>query len=158
MENIVITNADILTSKEEVIVHQVNTTSIYAKGLAKSIFSKYPYADIYSNRTHVAFRGTHKLGDIVIKGDNNSSDTRIVVALVSQKYPGRPNTSNDTREIRLSAYKSCLDKLFKQGYKSIAFPYKIGCGLAGGDWDTYYKIIKIYALLYSDIKVVIYKL
>ena len=38
---------------------------------------------------------------------------------------------------------------------SIAIPYKIGCGLAGGDWNIVYKIIED---VFDDYDVTIYKL
>jgi len=37
-------------------------------------------------------------------------------------------------------------------------PYKIGCGLAGGNWDKYYNILNIWANNNPNIKIVIYKL
>ena len=39
--------------------------------------------------------------------------------------------------------------------KKVGFPYKIGCGLAGGDWDT---IIRIIEEELGDLEVEIYKL
>lgn len=38
---------------------------------------------------------------------------------------------------------------------SIAIPYKIGCGIANGDWNIVYKIIEE---VFSDYDVALYKL
>ena len=40
---------------------------------------------------------------------------------------------------------------------SIAMPYNIGCGTAGGDWDVYFQMIKNFANNYQ-IHVTLYKL
>jgi hypothetical protein len=40
---------------------------------------------------------------------------------------------------------------------SIAFPYKIGCGLAGGKWEDYESMIYKFAKENPNIKVKIYK-
>lgn len=34
-------------------------------------------------------------------------------------------------------------------FQRSAFPFKIGCGLAGGDWKIYYKLIKEFAMKYN---------
>lgn len=46
-----------------------------------------------------------------------------------------------------SAFEKCVSaiKLYAEKYNySVGFPYKIGCGLAGGDWEIVLKIIKKY--------------
>ena len=42
------------------------------------------------------------------------------------------------------------------GIKSVAFPAKIGCGLAGGDWLTYLRLIRRFAIDNPHITVAVY--
>ena len=62
--------------------------------------------------------------------------------------------------MREGYFKRCLgligDKI--EGLESIAFPWQIGCGLAGGEWKVYEGMIKEFAESYPDVSVVIYKL
>lgn len=57
--------------------------------------------------------------------------------MYSQYYPGKSNGS-DTKINRQAWFKQCLDRIAViPGLISVAFPYKIGCGMAGGDWSVY---------------------
>lgn len=137
-----------LSSKEaQIIVQQCNCTSSSAKGLSKDIAEKFEYADFYSNRTEPSTPGT-----ISIVG-RRSEGRRYVCAFFAQKNPGKPK-KGDTEEDRIGWFRECLNILSKKNkVKSVAFPYKIGCGLAGGNWDTYSALIEQFALDNPNIKV-----
>nr|BDT62501.1 MAG: wsv206-like protein [Melicertus latisulcatus pemonivirus] len=52
----------------------------------------------------------------------------------------------DTKENRLVYFGTCLEELHKElmnatDIDTVVFPYRIGCGLAGGDWFKYMKLI-----------------
>jgi hypothetical protein len=143
--NISVVGEDLLRISHDtaqVIAQQCNCTSTYAKGLSKSVISQYPYADFYSNRNlHLS-----KPGHIEIKGDGNNMTSRFVLAMYAQLYPGSANASDDTIELRQAWFKQCLNQIsLTTGLKSIAFPYNIGCGLAGGHWPSYEKMIYDFA-------------
>ena len=60
--------------------------------------------------------------------------------MLAQYYPGEPKY--ESYEQRLNWFKSCIDKISKiPDLKQVAFPYGIGCGLAGGRWEDYEKLI-----------------
>jgi uracil-DNA glycosylase len=120
--------------KAQVIAHQCSCDKIKeGKGLYKSIVEAYPYADVYNQRDTPS-----KAGSITLCGDRSN---RYVLCMFSQKYPGAPKTG-DSSEERLLWFKKCLDKISKIiNLKSIAFPYKIGCGLAKGKWVDYEKAL-----------------
>jgi uracil-DNA glycosylase len=120
--------------KAQVITHQCSCDKVKeGKGLYKSIVEAYPYADVYNQRDTPS-----KEGSITLCGDKNN---RYVLCMFSQKYPGNPKTG-DSSEERLLWFKKCLDKISKIiNLKSIAFPYKIGCGLAKGKWIDYEKML-----------------
>jgi hypothetical protein len=128
---------NLLDCKEYVIVHQCNCCSYSPKGLSKSIFEKYPEANVYTEK--------RKLGTIEIR----FSKGKCIVALYAQYYPGGPRKPDD-KQSRLEAFKKCLDKLanYLDREKIIfaAFPYNIGCGLAKGNWADYYNLICRFAI------------
>lgn len=109
------------------LVHQCNMRTSYAKGLAQSIFHKYPVANCYANRSARA-----SLGQIQI--DKVSEETHIV-HLFGQDFPGGPR-SPETARLRLKWFESGLGELLevlksvKKEKVIVAFPKGIGCGLA----------------------------
>ena len=42
-------------------------------------------------------------------------------------------------------FQECLDAIGKLNLKSVAFPYEIGCGLAGGKWACYDNMLQKFA-------------
>lgn len=76
---------------------------------------------------------------------------------------------NDSKEKRKDYFKSALDQLADllmmdppgigrdEIYNEIAFPYKIGCGLAGGNWEEYYDMLTVFSNK-IDMPVKIYKI
>lgn len=54
-----------------------------------------------------------------------------------------PSDYTDTLSNRVEWFQTCLDKIDALGLCGpIAMPHSIGCGLAGGDWDTYRAMIE----------------
>jgi O-acetyl-ADP-ribose deacetylase (regulator of RNase III) len=143
---------DILDAQEKYIVHQCNSTSSQAAGLALQIFAKYPYANIYKNRGGSvfgykyisAFHTTEESpGNIVIKGDGNKQ--RFIINLIGQVYPGAPlhDGLRDGYKVREGYFNQCLTKILGiPNIESIALPVGIGCGLAGGNWSNYLPMIE----------------
>lgn len=130
--SILVITGDLLNATEKYILHQTNCISQgAAAGIARAIFDKYPYADCYSNRKERSIPGTF---DIM----GNGLDQRFVINLHSQKYPGGPNIDSDNQEARQKYFYRGLLRLAKvENLESIAINWKIGCGIAGGNWDYY---------------------
>ena len=56
----------------------------------------------------------------------------------------------DTPREREQWFQHCLDELGTcDFYQNFAFPYKIGCGLAGGNWDHYFSMIHDFTVKYK---------
>jgi len=129
-----IVRGDLLESDAKYIVHQTNCLSDGgAAGLARHLFDKFPYADTYRNREKEDVPGT-----IVVRG--NGEDQRYVINLMGQYFPGSyaPNTDKDNEAKRRSYFFKGLLKISEiEHLDSVAFPYRIGCGIAGGDIDWY---------------------
>ena len=129
---------DILNAKEKYICHQCNCFSKGSAGLAKSLFDRYPYANIYATR-----REPSKSGTIHIAGDGHRE--RYVINMFAQRYPSLPS-DYDTLESRQKDFNSCLLAILAvPNIEGIAFPHGIGCGLAGGNWMQYKSAIEGFA-------------
>lgn len=133
---------DILKADEQYICHQCNCRSITSAGLALHIFKELPYANIYNERKTSNSPDLRKAGHIVIRGDGITK--RFVINMLAQVYPGASQGYDlDSNIAREKYFKQCLDEISQiPNLTSIAFPYKIGCGLAGGDWGKYEKMLK----------------
>lgn len=161
-----IIQGDLLNNNYQYIVHQCNCVSKDAAYLAKSIFTKFPYSDIYLRRQRIVWNGINSLpekergGNIIIKGNGN--DERFIIAILGQIFPGFPKfpTSNiDGYIAREKYFQTGLEEISKiKNLKSIAFPYKIGCGAAGGNWNNYLKMIKDFSNNNPEVKIAILKL
>ena len=143
---------DLTEANEKYIVHQCNCTTKSAKGLAATIFRKFPYADVYNvigNRNDIP-------GTIKVMG--NGQKNRYVINLFGQIAGGKPKPNKESAEQRLQYFRAGLQKISEiQNLESVAFPYLIGCGLAGGDWNLYLNEIQNFANNVNA-KVSIYKL
>jgi hypothetical protein len=115
--------------------HQCNCVTVRARGLAEAIFDTFPSADIYKDRNEPDLAGTIK-----IRGK--------VINMLAQVYPGPPSVS-ESEAMRLHWFRACLEKIKEEldpaTTKSVAFPYKIGCGLAKGYWPHYHQALKEFA-------------
>jgi len=128
-----IITANLLDAKEKYILHQTNCVSNKgAAGIAALIFDKYPYADCYSDRTEPS-----KPGTIDICGDG--VDNRFVINMHSQYYPGKSKYIESNLDGLLAREKYFHQGLLRvakiENLESIAVNWKIGCGIAGGDWN-----------------------
>jgi O-acetyl-ADP-ribose deacetylase (regulator of RNase III) len=141
MRAIKLVHGNLLDAKEQFVCHQCNCVTRWAAHLAKDVFQRFPHADVYSPRIPLGYRD--QPGTIKISGDGH--DQRFVVAMFAQVYPGKSKASyaNDVDSIasRATYFKECLDKMAETPMASVAFPWQIGCGAAGGDWGTYVDMI-----------------
>jgi len=146
-----IVTGDLLEAKEKYLCHQTNCVTNRSKHLAKSVFIRFPYADIYSARSTPSIPGS-----IIIRGDEQ--EQRFVIGMLGQYYPGKKYSSSkkDGKAARISYFTSCLEKM-KSLKGDFAFPWRIGCGAAGGDWDLYLEQIEKFADIIAG-EVRIYKL
>jgi O-acetyl-ADP-ribose deacetylase (regulator of RNase III) len=130
-----IITGDLLDAKEQYIAHQCNCLTQNSAGIAKAIFDKFPHADSYAARKEADTMGTIK-----IFGDGK--ENRYVINMFTQFYPGKakyPTSRKDGTQARQEAFNSCLWHMIGiDNLESIAFPYRIGCNLAGGDWEGFY--------------------
>jgi len=159
-------NGDLLTCTADFIVQQCNCLTVNSHGLAQSIAAKFPDADTYALRRAVRNK------NLAIAEDRGKPGTisihKHVINMYAQWRPGPIKSPYFTRypeykeepesaEMRQKWFKRCLQEislLFPQSL-TLAFPFKIGCGLAGGNWTVYKKMLEKFALENPRFKVVI---
>ncbi len=94
-----------------------------------------------------------------------SSHGPTFVSMFAQWGMGRPYSYNNVdREFtdgfqeRIQWFKGCLSDVADLKPVSVAMPFQIGCGLAGGNWKVYENIISDWAEAHPSISVVLYRL
>jgi O-acetyl-ADP-ribose deacetylase (regulator of RNase III) len=152
-----IITGDLLEAKEKYIAHITNCVSTGgAIGIAKSIFDKYPYANCYSTRLEHS-----KSGTIDIRG--NGKNNRYIINMHAIVYPGRSkyplSTLDGLAARRKYFYRALLRVASLPDLESIAFPWRIGCNLGGGDWEHYLGTLTNFAQYVGekDVKVRVYR-
>jgi O-acetyl-ADP-ribose deacetylase (regulator of RNase III) len=139
---------DLFGTDAKYLCHQCNCVTMRAAHLAAEVFRRYPWADIYAGRpANYAPTDGRRPGDIVVTGDGASR--RLVVGMLGQFYPGKPRFPDGARDgfrARRVAFAGCLLKILRiPELRSVAFPWGIGCGAAGGDWGRYLPMLERFA-------------
>ena len=132
---------DIFDGKCDVLCHQVNCQGVMGSGIAKEIRQAFP--EVYEKFREAYQQNKNKLGNIDIIPNCDSDGGRTIVNMYAQdNYLPR-----GIRHTDYEAFETCLRKIKQAFYNerhniTIGFPYKIGCGLGGGDWDIVLGLIK----------------
>lgn len=126
-------DGDILESGADVICQQVNCKGVMGAGLAKQIRNKYPkvYTE-YKKRCECSSEISELLGhaQFISVGET------VVVNCFGQDGYGRDREKVYTYYPALARSFQEVFKRYFGTQKTIAIPYGIGCGLAGGNWNT----------------------
>lgn len=123
---------DILEAKENIIVQQVNCCKVMGAGLALAIRNKYPkvYTE-YRNRDG-------KLGNVLLV---KVEDNKWVANIYGQQTYGRNKNVVYTDYNAVETALNKVNKFATENNLSIAVPYKMGCGLANGNWNKIQEIL-----------------
>lgn len=122
---------DILTVEDGIICHQVNVFGVMGAGLALKIKYKWPNVfNKYKEYCQVANKKT-LLGSVLVVDINDN----LSVANIFSQYDFGRNTGCHTDYDELDQCLRTLVSIAAELNKPIYLPYKLGCGLAGGDWD-----------------------
>ena len=127
---------NLLSAKEKVIAHQVNCFGI-AAGLAGAIFKKWPTAEQDYQQLIKRVPAKSLLGMAQFTGEQRDRDRHIICNLYGQFNPGA-----DYNPKRLEQAMEMLGNTARIMNWSVALPYKLSCGIAGGDWDEVLQIIE----------------
>jgi len=123
---------DILNVRKGVICHQINPF-VMGAGLARAIRAMYPvhYRDFERWKST---RQRIDMGDVIFTRVN---EHLTIAGMVAQADYGR---KKDHCYTDYQAFTSCLNVLYSFSHDRdivdhVYLPWKIGCGLAGGDWS-----------------------
>ena len=141
---------DIFTCEENIIVHQTNCLGVMGSGIAKTVKEKYP--EVFKGYEHYCKTNTAEniLGTALICEANDGK-------YIANAF-GQLNYGTDKQYTDYDALKHALTEIkdfAKEKELSVAIPYKIGCGLAGGDWNTVFDMI---TEIFTEVKCNIYKI
>ena len=159
-----IVNGDLLQSNLPLIAHQTNCLGVMGAGIAKSIKNMWNIVYIqYTNFCkNLGYSKNLLLGkcQICITGESPIGFVANLFGEYSFTESVAPYENRHTDYDALK--KALLDlKAFCEDYdiKELGIPYKLGCGLAGGDWDgVVYPMLQELFANDSTITLYIYKL
>lgn len=158
-----IINGDLLQSNLPLIAHQTNCLGVMGAGIARSIKNKWSnvytqYADICKN-----FEDSKDLlgkcqicvtGEFPIKFVANLFGEYSFTESVAP-FENRHTDYDALKKALLNLKAFCEDEEVTE----VGIPYKLGCGLAGGDWDgVVYPMLQELFANDSTITLYIYKL
>ena len=130
---------DLLKADADIICHQVNLQGVMGGGLALSIARKYPNV----NKIYEDYE-PKKLGEVCFADAGNFT--------VANCFSQTEDFNTDYKALR-----ECLSKVIRYmivcGYRTVAIPYKYGCGIANGDWGT---VLCIFAQVFRGFNLIIY--
>lgn len=140
-------DGNIFDSDAKIICHQVNTYGVMGAGIAAEVKERFP--EVYTE--YNAFCGANDQ-DMLL---------RAVLFSITQKGFIANCFSQQGMNTHYDAFDICMRivKEFAEEHDNakIAIPYKMGCGIAGGDWNTVEQIIHD-VFDGSDLEVEIWKL
>ena len=128
------------------LAQQVNTGGKRPGGIAKQMEAEYPCTKVrHDGGPKPALLGEVRI-DITPELTKNHEPVRIW-SIYGQLNGGGPGKENDSAADREAYFEQGLDYITTRepDLKSIAFPEGIGCGIGGGDWPTYQKMIHEFA-------------
>ena len=143
-------DGNIFDCTENIIVHQTNCQGVMGSGIAKQVKERYP--EVFNAYYH--YCKTQELKDIF--------GTALICQVSDYKYIANvfgQNTFGQGLQTNYDMLKNALKEVHdfaKENNLSVAIPYKIGCGLGGGDWNTVYDIIT--EVFFDDVPYEIYRL
>lgn len=144
----IVINGDLLKSPLQFIAHQVNCRGAMGSGLAKQIKLKYPHAYM-CYKENLSFNTSEDMlgfGEF-IKVDETAYGPKYVINIYAQNFYGHNGCYTDYYAFE-SAWRKVIADMRCEFSKEdgcqlcIGIPYKIGCGLAGGDWNVIKDILE----------------
>lgn len=134
-------NGDLLKSDCDVIAHQCNCLLAFGSGIAGQIRNELPGA--YEKFKNDYREPLDKLGSYCV-ATKDIGNFLAVYNLYGQYSYGIGNMHTNylaLREALTAMMKNIDDEDILKAVK-IGVPYKMGCGLGGGDWDTVSSILE----------------
>lgn len=140
---------NIFDCSQDIIVHQTNCQGVMGHGIALQVKQRYP--EVFCAYFHYCKtnQATDILGtSLICEADNG----KYIANLFGQLNYGE-GLQTDYDKLRAALQE--VHDFAKAKNLSVAIPYKIGCGLAHGDWNIVFDIIN--EVFYDDVEMEIYR-
>lgn len=135
---LIIREGDLLQSSCTVIAHQANCFGVMGAGIAKQIAEKYPEVLRADREFPIAVGSRERLGRFsVAEVHDPAVGRRLVFNLYGQYRFGRGKRHTEVKQLE-SAVRNMMEYLQDNedpAWVRVGLPYRIGAGLAGGDWE-----------------------
>lgn len=168
--NVVLCNGDIFdnSSSWDIMCHQVNCKGGFGRGIAGTIATKYPHIkDFYVQFVNFYTGGSNHNSQILAQDSSVLLGKVQILQIFDPKFDEKPNrfianlfgqddygadpeklyTNYEALGNSLERLSGVLGGLCGEPSKrlTIAFPYKMSCGLANGDWNIVLGMINEFA-------------
>ena len=151
---ITIKNGSLFDAAEGIICHQVNCKGNMGRGVAKQFRNLFPIAfQKYDQKCFCGDYAPTLLGEILIHQETEWP--RLYTCSMFAQYDWRGHNVCNTD---YPSFRECcfhIKKFAQERNLTIHMPYKIGCGLGGGEWEIVYSIIEEEL---NDCNVILWKL
>lgn len=135
-------NGDALAFKDGIICHQTNYHGVMGAGIAAAIRHKLLTRQQYAEYVNTCMvEGRDLLGRVQYFKCRND----VIVANCFCQDEARQTTEDDDTITSYGDMRRCLKHvrgMAERGSKRVCIPYKMGCGIAGGDWNKVRSIIE----------------
>lgn len=141
-------DGDIFDSGADIICHQVNCQGVFGKGMTGQIKKMFPPVEktyrIITKQWIDEAGGKTKalLGKVSAQPVERNGRWFIIASLYGQDDYGKGGVYTDYKALEnaMQEIRDFVDVRAKE--ETVAFPYKIGCGNAGGDWSIVEDMIR----------------
>lgn len=131
-------NKDLCEATSDVIAHCVNCQGSHGAGVAKALTLKFPNSFmVYEKKCRE--EGSKALGECVV---SETVEGIQIAHLFGQEYYGSSGRKYVDEEALVRAVETLIDYMKEEGLHTVSMPARIGCGLAGGDWNSIRPVIE----------------
>jgi O-acetyl-ADP-ribose deacetylase (regulator of RNase III) len=142
---------DLLKAEADVIVHQVNCQGVMGAGVARQIREQFP--NTYNVYKDYCSKYQGHTADLLGECLYTFEEPFVICNAFGQNFYYRNSVQTEYDKLEKCFY----DIAKKYHGKKVALPWKIGCGLAGGDWNIVYEMIFSILAVEGNCKVTLYE-
>lgn len=132
---VVYKTGDILKSDAEVIVHGCNCKNNMGAGIAVQIKQRFPRAWAEDQKT--VWGDVNKLGNFTFVSSFNEYGHTVVIVNAYTQY----NYTAHEVDVDYDALEEAMERICEMWPDKVISMPRIGCGLAGGDWEVVEEIL-----------------
>ena len=149
---------DLLKTDCKLIAHGVNCQGVMGSGVAEALANKFKgLKTAYLQHCDLVFGGGGSASDMLGMNYIIDIDGKLISNCFIQQNYGRDGQVYLNYDALHHCVSALAIEMNEMGLKELAIP-KIGCGLAGGNWERVKKIFEVYFNETSDLTLKVYSL